>query len=291
MITSNKVNINNPGTLFVVATPIGNLKDISIRALEVLQEVDCIAAEDTRHSAALLQHFAISTPILSLHNHNERTRSESLLKRLQEGESIALISDAGTPLISDPGYFLVKEARQLGVKVVPVPGACAAISALSVAGLPSDQFFFVGFLPSKSQPRISQLTLLKHQTSTLIFYEAPHRILACLKDMMKIFGEEREVVIARELTKKFETVIVGQFEALIHTLQKDLNQQKGEFVILVEGSKEVKTSALTLSTDETLKLLLDDLPLKKAVELTAKLTGARKNELYDTALKLSNPKK
>ncbi|MHB1948624.1 MAG: 16S rRNA (cytidine(1402)-2'-O)-methyltransferase, partial [Gammaproteobacteria bacterium] len=275
------MNINNLGNLYIVATPIGNLQDMSLRAIETLKNVDLIAAEDTRHSAALLQHFSISTPLLALHEHNERERANTLLERLQQGESIALISDAGTPLISDPGYFLVKEARGLGVNVIPIPGPCAAIVALSAAGLPTDRFIFEGFLPAKTKGRVDRLTALKHEPRTMIFYEAPHRIVELLEDMQTVFGNDRTVVIARELTKKFETMRSGALFELVEWVKNDPNQQKGELVVLAEGSSE---SPANIPSQELLTLLLEHLPLKQAVEIAAKISGDRKNDLYDLAV-------
>ncbi len=276
------MNRNHFGTLYIVATPIGNLQDISLRAIEVLKTVHCIAAEDTRHSALLLQHFLINKPVLALHEHNERERANTILERLQQGESVALISDAGTPLISDPGYFLVREARGLGIKVVPIPGACAAIAALSAAGLPTDRFCFEGFLPAKSKQRLQQLELLRHETRTLIFYETPHRILECLQDMQTVFGAERQAVVARELTKLYETIHSASLVDLITWVASDANQQRGEIVLLVAGAPEQAPEQA--DTDAMLKILLAELPLKQAVDLAAKLSGKRKNELYERAL-------
>ncbi len=279
--------LNQLGVLYVVATPIGNLRDMSPRAIEVLKAVNCIAAEDTRHSAPLLQHFLINTPLISLHEHNERERSARLLEQLQQGESIALISDAGTPLISDPGYFLVHEARNLGVKIVPIPGACALIAALSVSGLPTDRFSFEGFLPAKSKHRLAQLESLRHETRTMVFYEAPHRILDCLQDMQTIFGVKRQAVIARELTKMFETIQSAPLGELLRWVEADANQQRGEIVLILQGAEaKLPEEEDSVSTENILKILLDELPLKQAVDLAAKISGKRKNELYQQALKL-----
>jgi 16S rRNA (cytidine1402-2'-O)-methyltransferase len=273
------------GTLYIVATPIGNLADMSQRAIQTLKEVDLIAAEDTRHSRYLLDHFTISTPTLSLHDHNEQERSAQLVTQLQQGKSIALISDAGTPLISDPGYHLVKIARDHGIKVIPIPGACAAITALSAAGLPSDQFIFAGFLPSKKIARQNALQNLTDETRTLIFYEAPHRIMDLIEDMLMVFGAEREVVIARELTKLFETIKTGTLAELLTWLQSDANQQKGEFVVLVKGAVK-QESDNSADITQTLKILLDELSISQAVALTVKLTGEKKNKVYAKALEL-----
>lgn len=277
------MNINNFGTLYVVATPIGNLQDMSFRAIDVLKNVVCIAAEDTRHSAALLQNFAISTPSLSLHDYNERDQVVKLLNRLQKGESIALISDAGTPLISDPGYFLVHEARKLGIKIVPIPGPCAAITALSAAGLSTDRFIFEGFLSAKTKARIDRLTELVNESRTMIFYEAPHRILDLLQDMQTVFGPQKQIVIARELTKIYEIIKSGTLSELIKWVEDDTNQQRGEIVVLAEGVKE---PVLAIPGEEILSLLLEHLSLKQAVEIAAKVTGQKKNALYTLALKI-----
>jgi|SRR5579872_3622770 len=280
------MNINHFGTLYVVATPIGNLQDMSPRAIEALKSVNCIAAEDTRHSAPLLQHFMINTVTIALHEHNERERAVKLLERLHRGESIALISDAGTPLISDPGYFLVREARKAGIRVVPIPGPSAVIAALSVSGLPTDKFCYEGFLPAKSKHRLEQLEQLKNETRTMIFYEAPHRVLESLQDMLQIFGSLREVVIARELTKIYETIHSAALVELIEWVKNDENQQRGEIVLMVKGSEIAPTAVDAISIDHILTTLLADLPLKQAVELTTKITNKRKNEIYQRALQL-----
>lgn len=279
------MNINS---LYIVATPIGNLQDMSLRAIEILKTVNLIAVEDTRHSAPLLQHFSIQTPMLALHEHNERERVRLLLERLQQGESIALISDAGTPLISDPGYHLVREAREKGIRVIPIPGPCAAIVALSAAGLPTDSFVFEGFLPVKATARTVSLEQLRNESRTLIFYEAPHRILETLEAMQTVFGDERRVVIARELTKKFETIQSGTLAEIVAWVKNDSNQQRGEIVLLVEGAEE-SSKINEQDTERTLHILLDALPLKQAVDLAVKITGQRKNELYQRALKYKKP--
>ncbi len=274
-----------PGSLYVVATPIGNLDDISARALRVLREVALIAAEDTRHSARLLQHFGIETPLAACHEHNERDQGGRFLARLQAGEDVALISDAGTPLISDPGYHLVRQARAAGFAVVPVPGACALIAALSAAGLPSDRFIFEGFLPAKAAGRRARLEQVSEEPRTLIFYEAPHRILECLQDMRDVFGSERPVLLARELTKTFETLQGLPLAELCEWVAADSNQQRGECVVLVagwqapEGEEAVSAEALRV-----LDLLMAEMPLKRAAALAAEITGVRKNLLYQVAL-------
>jgi 16S rRNA (cytidine1402-2'-O)-methyltransferase len=281
------MNINSSGILYIVATPIGNLNDISLRALEILKSVDCILAEDTRHSHTLLQNYSISTKAMALHEHNERERALQLLQRLQKGESIALISDAGTPLISDPGYHLVREARNAGIRVVPIPGACAAIAALSAAGLPTDRFAFEGFLPAKSAARTQRLQSLQKESRTLVFYEAPHRFLDLLIDLRDIFGPEREAVIARELTKLFETIKGGTLAEICEWVSSDANQQKGEIVVMVEGAREV-TDAENAEAERLLTILLAELPLKQAVDLAAKITGQKKNAVYQAALAMKN---
>jgi 16S rRNA (cytidine1402-2'-O)-methyltransferase len=273
------------GTLYVVATPIGNLEDISARALRVLKEVSLIAAEDTRHSSRLLAHFGIQTPLAACHEHNEREEGGRFLGRLQAGENIALISDAGTPLISDPGYHLVRQARAAGVAVVPVPGACALIAALSAAGLPSDRFIFEGFLPAKAAARRARLETLKEEPRTLIFYEAPHRILESLRDFEDVFGGGRIAVLGRELTKAFETLKglpLGQLRAWV---EADSNQQRGECVVLVEGWHAPQDeSAVSAESLRVLDLLLAEMPLKRAAAIAAEITGVRKNLLYQAAL-------
>ncbi len=273
------------GTLYVVATPIGNLEDIGARALRVLREVALIAAEDTRHSARLLQHFGIATPLVACHEHNERDQGGRLVGRLLAGEDLALISDAGTPLISDPGYHLVRNARAAGVRVVPVPGACALIAALSAAGLASDRFIFEGFLPARAAGRRQRLQALVEEPRTLIFYEAPHRLLESLEDMRVLFGDERPAVLARELTKAFETIKGASLGELCAWVAADSNQQRGECVLLIEGwQAPVGEEALSAEALRVLDLLLAELPLKRAAALAAEITGVRKNLLYQQAL-------
>lgn len=271
--------------LYIVATPIGNLSDMSPRAIETLQQVDLIAAEDTRHSGRLLQHFGISTPTISLYEHNEQQRSETLLAKLQQGQTIALISDAGTPLISDPGFRLVSLIKSHQIDVVPVPGSCALITALSASGLTSDKFSFEGFLPAKPSLREQTLQSLQQETRTLIFYESPKRLLACLKQMQIVFGLDRKVCLARELTKLHETIVTKPLEELIVWVEQDDNQQRGECVLIVEGNKQPQ-SQQQLQTEQILKLLLTELPVKKAAAMTAKLTDISKNDAYDMALSL-----
>ncbi len=268
------------GTLFVVATPLGNLEDITLRALRILKEVDLIAAEDTRHSRHLLQHFHIDKMMISLHDFNEKARIHSLLEKLSAGKNVALISDAGTPLISDPGYLLVQACHHAHVPVVPIPGACAAIAALCVSGLPTDQFVFEGFLPAKSADRRRYLQSLLKETRTLVFYEAPHRILKMVADLIAIFGEDRPMTLAKELTKTFETVFMGNTKAVYTWLQQDKHHQQGEFVVMVQGATPPAADELSAEAIAMLQALAAHLPWKKAVELTAQLTGARKNALY-----------
>jgi len=284
-VTTSAARDSQFGTLYVVATPIGNLDDISARALAILRDVALIAAEDTRHSARLMQHFGISTPLAACHEHNEREQGGRFLARLQAGEDVALISDAGTPLISDPGFHLVRQVRAAGIPVVPVPGACALIAGLSAAGLPSDRFIFEGFLPAKAAARRARLERVREEPRTLIFYEAPHRILECVEDMRAVFGDERQAVLARELTKTFETIKGLPLVELHEWIAADGNQQRGECVVLVsgwqapEGEEAVSAEALRV-----LDLLLGELPLKRAAALAAEITGVRKNLLYQLAL-------
>jgi 16S rRNA (cytidine1402-2'-O)-methyltransferase len=274
------------GVLYVVATPIGNLADMTQRAVEVLKSVDRIAAEDTRRTGRLLQHYAIQTPMLALHEHNERELAPELVRQIQEGQILALVSDAGTPLISDPGYRLVRLAREAGVPIVPVPGPSALITALSVSGLPTDHFVFEGFLPTKQLARKARLEALRSEPRTLIFYEASHRILDCLKDMLVAFGVERHAVLARELTKQFETIRDGTLQALLRWVSDDPNQQKGEFVILVEGEQAAEAHAVDAEAERVLNVLLEELPIKTAAKLAARITGVNKRALYERALQI-----
>ncbi|MCO8088045.1 16S rRNA (cytidine(1402)-2'-O)-methyltransferase [Acinetobacter indicus] len=272
--------------LFVVATPIGHLDDMTYRAIDVLKSVNIIAAEDTRTSAQLLKHYNISTPLTACHEHNESNKIDILVQRLLNGENMALISDAGTPLISDPGFKLVRAAQEHNIQVIPVPGACAAIAALSAVGLPSDRFSFEGFLPSKQSQRILSLEKLKDQTATLIFYEAPHRILDSVKDMASIFGAERPVGFAREITKTFETIKKMTLGELVSFIEADHHQQKGEIVLVVGGAtaeKDLEQEKL----DQLLTRLLQDLSVKAASQLAADLTGIKKKVAYQRALELN----
>lgn len=273
------------GELYVVATPIGNLGDMVPRAVEVLHAADLIAAEDTRHSGRLMKHLGIDKPMVAYHDYSEARQVGRIVQALEQGRKVALISDAGTPLISDPGYRLVREVRQLGVKVIPVPGPCAAIAALSASGLPSDRFSFEGFPPAKSAARLKKFAALADDSRTLIFYESPHRILDTLADLSEAFGGDREAVMARELTKAFETFLVGTLDEICQLVRSDANQQRGEIVLLLRGAPE----ASNVSDEEqqrVLKVLLEELPLKQAAALAAKLTGGQKNALYQMALSL-----
>lgn len=275
----------NAGTLYVVATPIGNLGDMTPRAVEVLQRVARIAAEDTRHSAGLMRHFGIHTPLFALHEHNEREASAEVVRRLLAGEDIALISDAGTPLISDPGFPLTRQAHEAGIRVVPVPGASALIAALSAAGLPTDRFAFEGFLPAKTVARRQALEGVAGERRTLAFYEAPHRLLETLEDMMAVFGPERLAVLARELTKTFETLRRGPLGELVEFVRSDSDQQRGEAVLLVQGAPPPATDALAGEPRRVAELLAAELPVKQAAALAAKITGAKKNLIYDYLIK------
>ena len=270
--------------LFVVATPIGNLGDMTPRAVEVLQSVALIAAEDTRHSSRLMAHFNIKAPMISLHDHNERQRLQTILDKLAAGDSIALISDAGTPLISDPGLILVRAVREAGFKVVPVPGACAVITAMCASGVPTDKFVFEGFLPAKRVGRKQKFEALVAEERTVIFYESTHRILDSLADMRDVLGEDRYVVVARELTKTFETIHGDTLGNVIEWIIADHNQQKGEFVLLVQGVELESSDGPSPEALQVLDVLLEELPVKQASALAAKITGEKKNALYQIAL-------
>lgn len=280
------LQVPGTGSLYVVATPIGNLADISARAIEVLGAVDRIVAEDTRHSRKLLQHYALQTPTMALHEHNERELAPQLVQQLVEGRTLAMISDAGTPLISDPGFNLVRLARAAGVPVVPVPGPSALICALSASGLPTDRFVFEGFLPARRIARKHRLEQLCRESRTLVFYESSHRIVESLRDMQALFGDQRQAVVARELTKQFETIKGDSLAALVHWMTADSNQQKGEFVVLVQGLEQAECNDVTPEAEQLLQELLEELPIKKAAKLAARITGLNKRALYDRALQL-----
>ena len=279
------------GILYVVATPIGNLQDISLRALDILKSVDAIAAEDTRHSSGLLNHFGISKKLIAVHEHNEHQSAEKLLIQLNAGENIALVTDAGTPGISDPGAVVVDLVRKAGVKVVPVPGASAVIAALSASGITQNGFLFHGFLPASGSARRRALESLKAQTVTLVFYEAPHRILECVADLSLVLGADRRITFARELTKTFETFYSCNLGDAVAWLEADTNQQRGEFVLLVETPAQKEAEAIPEDAVRVLKLLLADLPLKQAVKLATDITQLKKNDLYEFALQLKNESK
>ncbi|WP_417687560.1 16S rRNA (cytidine(1402)-2'-O)-methyltransferase [Pseudidiomarina sp.] len=276
------------GTLYIVPTPIGNLGDLSPRAQQVLAEVAAIAAEDTRHSRKLLQQFAINNEVFALHEHNERERAQAVITRLQAGDSLALISDAGTPLISDPGYVLVQQCREQGLRVVALPGPCAITTALSGAGLPTDRFTFEGFLPAKPQQRRKTLAELVAEPRTLVFYESPHRIVATLQDLQEVFGAERKMVLARELTKQFETYLSGSIAEVAAQVNADANQQRGEFVLMLSGAPATEQQADVQTGLRTLQLLRAHMPLKKAAACAAEIHGLRKNQLYQLALEHDN---
>ncbi len=272
------------GRLYVVATPIGNLRDITLRAVEVLKRVDLIAAEDTRHTAGLLSHLGIEATTLSFHEHNEHQRSQQLVELLLAGKEIALVSDAGTPLICDPGYRIVSACRERGVDVIPLPGASAVIAALSASGLPTDRFLFEGFLPRTQVKRRKRLQQLVDFPSTLVFYESPHRILHCLDDMRSLFGEDRRVVLARELTKQYETFIDQPLGQLLQTVAADANQQRGEFVVMVAACENRVT--LPGSVERVLQILVDEMPPNQAAKIAARISGQPKRELYQLLLKM-----
>ncbi len=274
------------GTLYIVATPIGNLSDITAHAIDCLKSVAIIACEDTRTSGKLLNHFNIPTTTWAYHDHNAEVQTPKLIEILQSGQNIALISDAGTPLISDPGFRLVRACHQAGIKVSPVVGASAAIAALSVAGLPSDKFYFYGFLPAKTAGRQSELTKIKDLTATLIFYEAPHRIVECIDDMITVLGDNRQVTFCREITKTFETIYPSTLGELKQFVASDANQQKGEMVLVVAGANDSVNDEG--KHDALLKRLLQDLSVKKASQLASDITGTKKNALYERALMLKD---
>lgn len=281
---------HSAGVLYVVATPIGNIEDLSPRARRILAEVQLIAAEDTRHTGSLLAHFGIRTPLLSLHEHNEAGRTPRLVEQLLAGESLALVSDAGTPLISDPGFDLVRAACAAGVTVTPIPGPSALIAALSVAGLPTDRFVFEGFLPAKSAARRTRLETLAAETRTLVFYEAVHRLKESLADMAQVFGEERAAVVARELTKLHETLSRGTLAGLVAAFDKNNDELKGEVVVLVAGAPAAQSGAAIIEAERLLRILLEELPVKQAASLAARISGGKKNQLYAQAIEIAGCK-
>ena len=278
------------GTLYVVATPIGNLDDLSPRAARTLASVDVVAAEDTRHSGRLLSHLGIQKRMVALHDHNEKDRAAGILTELQAGRDVALISDAGTPLISDPGYVLVRDARAAGHRVSPIPGPCALVAALSVAGLPTDRFLYVGFLPAKRSGRRASLEVLSSEVATLVFYESPHRIMESVRDIADVLGSDREMVLGREITKTFETFYSGSVADVLAELERDPHGNRGEFVVMVRGAAAQAGSeaAATMDVDRMLRVLLAELPVKKVAKMASELTGLSKNELYQRALALKD---
>lgn len=279
--------MNQSASLYLVATPIGHLGDITYRAVEVLAAVQLIAAEDTRHSKRLLQHYSINTPCISLHEHNESSRIDKILKQLELGHSVALISDAGTPLISDPGYLLVREVRKAGYPVVPIPGACALIAALTASGLPTDRFCFEGFLPAKKGALKNKLLSLQGESRTMIFYESVHRVVATLDVMRAVFGDNREAVVAREITKTYETICDGTLAFLSEWITADKNQQRGEYVLIVKGcSPDVFQSAKLHQLETYLPIMLSELSLKQSVALLVELLDLPKKQVYAAALAL-----
>lgn len=275
-----------PGTLYIVPTPLGNLADITQRAQQVLASVSAIAAEDTRHSRTLMEHYGIQTPLFAFHEHNERQKIAALVQRLQGGESLALVSDAGTPLISDPGFPLVRACRAAAIPVVALPGASAVITALSASGLPTDRFLFAGFLPAKTQARLTVLQELAAETATLVFYESPRRILDTLAAVIEVFGAERYAVVARELTKQFETYLVGTAAEVQQQIGADPNQQRGEMVLMLSGAPP-NTSEIPPEARQLLTLLSDELPPKKAAKIVAAHYNLRANDLYKIGLQQS----
>ncbi len=282
------MSMKQVGTLYVVATPIGNLGDITLRAIETLKAVDAIAAEDTRHSSGLLSHFGISKKLIAVHEHNEQQSAEKLVLALKNGDNIALITDAGTPAVSDPGAIVVKIVREAGIKVAPIPGASAVVAALSASGIVQNGFYFHGFLPASGAARRKQLEALKAQTVTIVLYEAPHRIIESVEDIAKVLGENRQVTFCRELTKTFETIYTCPAGHASAWLQADANQQRGEFVLLIEAAPVVEAEEISAEAQRVLKCLLAELPLKQAVALATEITNLKKNDLYEFALGLKN---
>lgn len=275
------------GALYLVATPIGNLDDMTFRAVEVLRHVDVIAAEDTRHSKLLLNHYGIQTSCIAYHEHSERQATPRLMERLRAGQAVALISDAGTPLVSDPGYHLVAAAHTHGVRIIPIPGASAVIAALSASGLPTDRFVFEGYLPAKAAARRKRLAELAGEARTLVFFEAPHRILASVHDMVQAFGAQRPATYARELTKTYETIHRDTLGGLSARIEADTDQQRGEFVVMVQGLSDTQLGDTAGAGERMLPVLLHHLPLKSAVAVAAELSGEKKNLLYQKAVQFT----
>lgn len=270
--------------LYVVATPIGNLADITLRAQQVLEMVDIIAAEDTRHTKKLLNHLGIQKPLMATHDHNEAQAAAQILEKLAAGQNVAIVSDAGTPLIADPGYHVAEQVAKAGFNVVPVPGACAVITALCAAALPTDRFIFDGFLPAKTTGRKSYFESIKHEERTLVVYESPHRILAAVDDLIETLGGDKEIVLARELTKTFETFLRGTAQSIKDIMEADSNQQRGEFVMMIRGVPSNKKSEVSQDALDLTLLIAQELPLKKAAAIVSTHTGFKKNQLYQLAL-------
>jgi 16S rRNA (cytidine1402-2'-O)-methyltransferase len=274
------------GKLYIVATPIGNLRDMSIRAVDILKNVDLVLAEDTRHSKKLFAHYEIDTPLRAFHEHNEKDNTEKVINEINAGQSIAMISDAGTPLISDPGYHLVSKAKKAGLNVVPVPGPSALIAAISSSGVASSSFTFFGFLPSKPVARLKLLQSKANLDETIVFYESPKRILSTLKDMLEVFGKSREVCLAKEITKSFETILTDKLPILIEYLESDSAHQKGEFVVLVSPSDKIDRVEADSQLDKLLPILCAEMGASKAAKLAAKITGIDKKHCYKRASSL-----
>ena len=274
------------GSLYIIATPIGNLSDITLRAIETLKNVDLVLAEDTRHSKKLFDHYEIKSPLTAFHEHNENEKASGIISEINSGKSIALISDAGTPLISDPGYQLVSEAKKIGINVIPIPGPNAAIAALSSSGIASSSFSFFGFLPAKQASRLKLLKTKRSLDETIIFYESPKRILATIKDMMDVFGETRRVCLAKELTKSFETILNDNLIALIDYLESDPSHQKGEFVLIVSPDDKIDFDEAKSELEKILPILCDEMGASKASKLASKITGLDKKYCYQKAINL-----
>ncbi|MXP56394.1 16S rRNA (cytidine(1402)-2'-O)-methyltransferase [Pantoea sp. Mhis] len=284
----NKI-INYIGVLYIIPTPIGNLEDITQRALRVLSNVDLIAAENIKHTRFLLKNFNINAKLFVFHNYNEQQKVKLLIEKLLRGENIALVSNAGTPLINDPGYHLVRRCHEENINVVPLPGACAAITALVASGLPSNRFCYEGFLPTKSKARCDMLYNLSYESRTLIFYESPHRLIQSLNDIINIWGPERYIVLARELTKIWESLYGAPVNELLQWILKDKNRSKGEIVLIIQGCKtNINNNALSVEVIHTLTLLQQELSLKKAITLTASIHKIKKNTLYNYAISKLN---
>ena len=274
------------GILYIVATPIGNLSDITIRAVEILKKVDAVLAEDTRHTKKLFDHYEIDSPLVAFHEHNENEKVDYILAQIGSGKSLALVSDAGTPLISDPGYNLVLEAKKNGISVVPIPGPSALIAALSSSGIESNNFTFFGFLPSKQSARLRLLKKKKSLNETIIFYESPKRILAALMDMLEVFGEKRQVCLAKEITKSFETILNDNLVNLIEYLTSDSSHQKGEFVIIISPVNKVDLDEAQVQLEKILPILCAEMGASQAAKLAAKITGIDKKHCYKRAINL-----